>query len=392
MPVTYGFAGWFTNMVALKMTFYPLKFIGIKPFFGWQGIVPRKATGLALKSVQMLQEKLINVGDFLEKIDMHTVAESFKPALKETIPDAIDHMTDALSPELRRHISDDDRRRISERALSETSSHIDEITAKAREDSDKAFSLKNLVLKKLTGENVHLIVDMFQSIGSKEFTFIRRSGWYFGGLLGIIQAVIWIYLPYWWTLPLQGLLVGYITNYLALTMIFRPLHPRRILGVTYQGLFLKRQHDVAGKYAALFAGNVLTPKNVMEEILYRRTARTVLETVETELADAVIDSVKQADEEKLRSEILQQTGTAMREAQTELIGLLSEASGRIEKVMQRGMNVEKNIKSRMQKLPPEEFEPILRTAFQQDEYILILLGSVLGAAVGFGQALYMVLT
>lgn len=41
-----GFVGWMTNVVALKMTFFPLEFVGIpflkikeQPFglFGWQG-------------------------------------------------------------------------------------------------------------------------------------------------------------------------------------------------------------------------------------------------------------------------------------------------------------------------------------------------------------------
>ena len=43
-----SFVGWFTNVVALKMTFYPIEFFGIplilfkdQPFglFGWQGYV-----------------------------------------------------------------------------------------------------------------------------------------------------------------------------------------------------------------------------------------------------------------------------------------------------------------------------------------------------------------
>lgn len=45
--------------------------------------------------------------------------------------------------------------------------------------------------------------------------------------------------------------------------------------------------------------------------------------------------------------------------------------------------------SRMKALPPEEFESILRSAFQEDELLLILIGAVLGALVGLGQAFYM---
>jgi uncharacterized membrane protein YheB (UPF0754 family) len=47
IPVTCGFIGWVTNWLALKMTFYPLRFIGIPPVLGWQGIIPRKAAKIA---------------------------------------------------------------------------------------------------------------------------------------------------------------------------------------------------------------------------------------------------------------------------------------------------------------------------------------------------------
>ena len=45
IPVISGFVGWFTNVLALHMTFYPLDFKGVKiwqpegqpfGFFGWQ--------------------------------------------------------------------------------------------------------------------------------------------------------------------------------------------------------------------------------------------------------------------------------------------------------------------------------------------------------------------
>ena len=43
-----------------------------------------------------------------------------------------------------------------------------------------------------------------------------------------------------------GAAVGLITNYLAILMIFKPQQPTRYLGVvTYQGMFAKRQNDIA---------------------------------------------------------------------------------------------------------------------------------------------------
>ena len=44
----------------------------------------------------------------------------------------------------------------------------------------------------------------------------------------------------------------------------------------------------------------------------------------------------------------------------------------------------------MQALSPEEFEGVLRPAYQADEWKLILVGAILGMTAGFGQ-LYIML-
>ena len=43
MPLVAATIGYVTKIVAIKMMFQPIEFLGIKPIFGWQGIVPRKA-------------------------------------------------------------------------------------------------------------------------------------------------------------------------------------------------------------------------------------------------------------------------------------------------------------------------------------------------------------
>jgi hypothetical protein len=39
----------------------------------------------------------------------------------------------------------------------------------------------------------------------------------------------------------------------------------------------------------------------------------------------------------------------------------------------------------MQKMPPDEFQDLLRPCFQEDEFKLILTGAVLGFLAGWGQ-------
>ena len=61
IPVVSALIGWFTNVVAVKMMFYPTNFVGIKPFLGWQGIVPANAVRLARVSNKLVMTKLLTL-------------------------------------------------------------------------------------------------------------------------------------------------------------------------------------------------------------------------------------------------------------------------------------------------------------------------------------------
>ena len=52
-------------------------------------------------------------------------------------------------------------------------------------------------------------------------------------------------------LPLFGLIIGGLTDYIALTLIFRPRHERLIApGLRWQGLFHNRREQVTRDYGA----------------------------------------------------------------------------------------------------------------------------------------------
>jgi len=51
------------------------------------------------------------------------------------------------------------------------------------------------------------------------------------------------------------------------------------------------------------------------------------------------------------------------------------------------LDLENTLRTKLSELPPEEFERLLHAVFEKDEFKLILVGAVLGAAVGMLQAM-----
>ena len=121
-----------------------------------------------------------------------------------------------------------------EHILSDMTLHIEEV-----------FDLKTMIVEAFV-QDKDMLNQIFLQVGEKELSFIKRSGFYFGFLFGLLQATAWVFYKGWWVLPLAGFIVGYLTNYLALKMIFKPVNPRPCCGGRYvlHGLFLKRKNEV----------------------------------------------------------------------------------------------------------------------------------------------------
>jgi uncharacterized membrane protein YheB (UPF0754 family) len=68
IPTISALVGLVTNWIAVKMTFYPVEYRGIRPF-GWQGIIPANAKKMAKIAVDMSIRKLITLDELVDRID-----------------------------------------------------------------------------------------------------------------------------------------------------------------------------------------------------------------------------------------------------------------------------------------------------------------------------------
>jgi uncharacterized membrane protein YheB (UPF0754 family) len=391
IPFTYGFVGWVTNWLALKMTFYPIHFVGIPPYLGWQGIIPRKAHKMASKSVDVITERLLNIKEVFLKVDPKKAEIVFLPALDSSIRYTIREFSDSLDPKLWEMIPDLVKEEIYHKVKRESGITIRKVIKKLQADIDSLFDVKALVLKKLSGSNVSLVVELFQEVGAPEFRFIERSGFYFGFLLGLVQMVFMIFFPMAWTLPIQGVIVGYLTNYLALEMIFRPLLPKKVLGLwTYQGLFLKRQNEVSRLYAKLVSEKILTPKNILSELIFGKASKEIIEIIRKEVSGHVDTVTFLAKPALYATGKINEFDAAKERIAVAMADNAIENAFHLETYLGEALQIEIMMGDRMSALPPKEFESILRSAFQEDEMLLILVGAALGALVGWFQMVFLI--
>ena len=383
IPITSALVGWLTNVVAIKMTFYPIHFIGIKPF-GWQGIIPSKAAKMSSISVDLWTSKLINVKELFAKINPKKVAKEMHPEFDRISKEIMDEIMHEQAPEIWSRVPESVKKLAYSRISKDLPEIVTEMMTDIKDNIDEMFDIKDMVIKRLTKDK-GLLNDMFLQVGDEEFKFIERSGFTFGFLFGIVQMLVWYFYPKFWILPLFGLLVGYATNWLALKLIFNPIEPISFLGVTYQGLFIKRQNEVSKEYAYMLAHDIFTFDRIFASIITGPTKDRFVNLI-TDHANHAIDEAAGLSKpvitlvagkrsyEKIKNIAIDKT--------------LKELPNSVKPVFpyaEKAMDLENIFRTRMQHLPPRDFVDFLRPVFQEDELKLILVGAVLGMGAGIGQ-------
>ena len=266
IPLVAALIGYVTKLVAIRMMFRPIEFVGVRPYLGWQGIVPRRAARMASIAVETMTRDLISAQDVLDQLDPDAGrTRDLGPAARG---DGRDHPRgDARVPTGPVGRAAGAGPRPDRRAGAGRDAEIvREVLSDIQSDVDSVFDLKHMVITNLVTDKA-LLNRIFLQAGRKEFRFIARSGIWFGGAIGLLQLTLWLLFHEPLIMPAFGLIVGWSTDWLALKMIFNPKRPVRVLGITVQGLFLRRRVEVAAEYGALIADEVITARRVIEAIL-----------------------------------------------------------------------------------------------------------------------------
>ncbi len=389
MPIIASIIGYATKIVAIKMMFEPLEFFGIKPFLGWQGIIPRKAAIMSAIACDTLTSRLITPKEIFARLDPKRVAEELEKPMLPIVEKITHEVMSHYQPGLWESIPENVKKLLIKRIQQESPDMVAKLMEQTKDNLDEVFDLKDMVITNLTKDK-KLLNKIFLESGEKEFDFIRNSGIYFGFLIGLVQMIVWMLTQEPLIMPIFGLFTGWFTDWLALKMIFDPKEEKKYLGIfKWQGLFFKRQKEVASAYGALIAKEVLTPSNMIESILKGKLSDNLFTMIQQNVQ-------KMVDEQAgvLKPVVVFAVGSAkyknMKEAITErMVEQLPAALKHMEKYAEDAMDIQNTLVTKMQELTPEEFEGVLRPAFKQDEWILITVGAVLGFMVGELQVLLM---
>ena len=404
VPLFTGVIGYITNWTGVLMLFKPLRFYGVrvpglKVLFpvlprrvqvlplvrydggvGWQGIVPSRADKMASIAVDKGLAKLGSIGDFYRELEPDRIAEHLGRVAVFEIRDVVEVIMQREYPTLWRDLPPLVREAVHARVRQQLPAVIKRITEDIGENIDQLIDAKLMVIRHFVA-HPELLNELFMTVGRKELRFMQNFGFYFGFPMGFaLVGLIHLY-PQWWVLPVGGVVIGWLANYLGIEMIFEP-HTRRWWVPWKQGLLIKRQPEITEKYARLIADNVITLQNIGDELLTGpRSDRTMqmLEDTIRPAVDAAVGPIRPA----VRLAIGGRGYDKIRDSLAlEATGFAPVAFAEPEFNRQQGNRIYAFIAAQMRTMSPKDFVELLRSAMKQDEWLLFVHGGVLGFFAG----------
>ena len=386
IPLISAMVGWFTNVVAIKMMFHPVEFFGIPPYLGWQGVIPANALRLAKVSNTLITDKLLSLRQLFDETFN---ADSFTGKLSVVIDEVTEQILDEVANKQAKAMWDNAgefmQNEVRQRVRAEVVDVFHVIALDMADDIDGIMDIERTVLEAIDRHKA-LMGEMFYEVGQQEFKFIERSGLYFGFLFGIVQMIVWVLYPAPWILPAAGFGVGYLTNWIAIKLVFAPREPVKFGPITVQGLFHKRQPEVAEAFGRIVATRVLNADNLVRTVMEGDGVSRMNEIVEHRVGELIAKYeahpmakllLPKEERPALRAEVLERIKTEW-----------PKPGGFFHTFAGESVDLHGELERRMKALDRETYEGVLRPAFQQDEWKLIAAGAILGTAAGFLQLVY----
>lgn len=398
IPIVSVIFTWGHIWLAVQMMFYPIRFCGIWNYrnsgygLGWQGVVPRKAAFMAETTCTLMLGRVISMEEVVDRVELDEFFETLGDVLLDCQKNVNETLGPKHFPKYWAQIPSVAKDEILEKVMETQRDSFHPIMKEIRCNIVNIIDFKEMCVRRYTEEPT-LLITLFQQVGRKEFQFIQRCGAQMGLVLGLGQMGLYFltshieWMP-WVLLPVSGLIIGNFTNWLAIKMIFNPTYPHYYCNgrFNFQGLFLKRQKQVATELAKMVTDTVVNGEQMIKYLVDSPGYNTALDIFNRHTARACDEVLGYAKSVVPRSLGADRWELVKEDIVTSMLDELPKKESHFIKYFDQALKIESTIAERLSALPPNEFEGMLHPAFQEDEWMLITLGGVLGVVVGLVQA------
>ncbi|TVM17972.1 DUF445 domain-containing protein [Oceanidesulfovibrio indonesiensis] len=193
-----------------------------------------------------------------------------------------------------------------------------------------------------------------------------------------------------WTIfivsPLICGLIGWLTNRLAVKMLFRPKKPGRILGFTLHGVFPKRQKALAVNLGAMVEQELISQEDVSALIRdpsfqarFQIVADAYVERLINERLPASIPMAAMFLNDQVKGKVRDLVSEQLVRFIPKVLDIAAEE-------LEDQLDVGEMVRKKVEEFSIDELEAVLESILKREFRFIEYLGGVLGAFIGLLQA------
>ncbi|CEK36085.1 membrane protein,hypothetical protein,Protein of unknown function (DUF445) [[Clostridium] sordellii] len=182
-----------------------------------------------------------------------------------------------------------------------------------------------------------------------------------------------------------GGIIGYITNKLAIKLIFRPINPAKIpiLNIEVLGLIPKRKNEIAIKIGEIIQDEFISVDDILENLVTEDDKQKAVDYIKLKVS-TIIDEKASLMPGYIKSIIKGYVDEIIEKEVNESIDELG--SEIIEKAHQR-INIQEIVENKVNELDLIELENIILSVANNELKHIELLGLILGFLIGIVQGI-----
>ena len=193
-------------------------------------------------------------------------------------------------------------------------------------------------------------------------------------------------------IPFISAFIGWFTNWIAIKMLFHPKEPKKILGITFHGIFPKRQVQFAEKLGTMVSKELISFAEIEEKITDAKNIEKMMPIVEAKIDEFLRTRLSDAFpiiSMFIGENTINQLKTVfMKELETLFPNMIKSYM----KSLESTLDLEKIVTQKVSGFSSDKMEDILNQIMSKEFRFVEIIGAVLGFIIGLFQVLLTIIS
>lgn len=181
--------GWITNYIAIKMLFRPYKEMNFL-FFKIQGLIPKRRREIAVSIADTVQKELISLKDITNSLNADELEEKMGAVIDKILEEKLESEITKKFPMLAMFLSDEIINKIKLMIKTSILENKETIINMFTSYLEEKVDFKKIIIENVEAFSLEKLEEITYSLAKKELKHIEVIGAILGGIIGIFQFAI----------------------------------------------------------------------------------------------------------------------------------------------------------------------------------------------------------